>query len=137
MNDSIVERVQEAIHTTLGGRKIDPVGCIDALNELVGQGGAIRCNFASERSLHVECGGQCCEVVLDAARAKLRMLCARLGTLCNQSAGSPVSLYGGEGTVSSAGRPGQPLAVCFKNTASDHEFTIAFAEPGAPGNGSG
>ena len=109
----------------LAGRKIDPVGFLDELLAVARDAGEIRCGLAGERTLRFDLGGEPCEVELDAARAKLRMLCARLSVLCNEGKGSAVSPYGGEGTFTSPAAPLDQWTVRFTNTPGQQEFTMA------------
>lgn len=137
MTASAPTRLRDLVLAKLSGRKIDIVGFIDELLELAKDLGAIHCFFVAEDSLRFEIADLGpCDVQLEAARGKLRMLCARLSFLCNK-ASPPVSPYEGEGTIQKtasflAGNgkvsDRQELAqwtARFKNTPSQQEFTIA------------
>src|SRR5436309_3219378 len=81
----------------LRGRKIDVVGFMDALIDIALDLGEIRCSIVGVDVLRFDLPDRdSCDVSLDACRGKLRMLCARLSVICNES-GSSVSPYGGEG----------------------------------------
>ncbi len=97
-------RIEELVQRKLLGRKIDPVGVVDALLALVLPEGELRCTCAGNGALRFTIADPRLdfEVPVDRARAKLRMMCARLGVLCNDSGGQDVSLYGGEGVISEA-----------------------------------
>jgi len=129
---SQLSRIQELGQAKLAGRKIDPVGFIEKLLEVARDAGEIRCGLASERTLRFELGGERCEVELDAAQAKLRMLCARLSVLCNEAKGSAVSPYGGAGTVTSPAAPLDQWTVRFTNTPGVQEFTMAVVSNRVP-----
>jgi hypothetical protein len=74
------------------------------INELlpqVSEGQEFHCTFAGIRSLRFQLGSQNpWEVDIERAKSKLRILCARLSVLCNETGGQDVSLYGGEGWIS-------------------------------------
>src|SRR5437588_11724407 len=75
---------------------------VDEMLLLASDVGQIKCEQVNDRRLRFQIPDQpACEVELERAKAKLRMLCARLGVLCNES-GQDVSLYGGEGTLRKA-----------------------------------
>jgi hypothetical protein len=118
-------RIQDLVQAKLAGRKIDPVGFIDKLLEVASEAGEIRCGLAGARTLRFELGGEGCEVELDAAQAKLRMLCARLSVLVSEGKGSTVSPYGGEGTVTPSATPLHQSSVRFTNTPGEQEFTMS------------
>lgn len=110
--------------------------------------GEISCRMGGDGKLRFQSGQEIWEVEIGRTLCKLRMLCARLGVLCNESGGD-VSLYGGEGIIKSttlslvavgsrlgtsrgpeseAGSLGngelKTWAVRFKNTPDAQEFTI-------------
>jgi hypothetical protein len=149
-------QIQDLVQRKLLGRKIDGVGFIDALLALVDRVGEIQCNLSGEETLQFRIPNEppALEVELDAARGKLRMLCARLGVLCHESGDPDVSLYGGEGLIkkelpaelptkvgplpsadprspggTALASPPNPKEwrVRFKNTPSEQEFTIQSA----------
>ncbi|MCI0638000.1 MAG: hypothetical protein L0Y72_16745 [Gemmataceae bacterium] len=101
------------------GRKIDIFAFIDELLDIAKECREIRCRLETDQSLHFELGDQACAIDVDAARGKLRMLCARLSALCHDANGDAVMPYGGLGTIKSAG-----MTVRFKNTPDEHEFSI-------------
>ena len=150
---SAICQIQDLVREKLLGRKIDTVGFIEALLALVDQVGEIQCSLGGEEALQFRTPNEAAafEVELDAARGKLRMLCARLGVLCHECGVPDVSLYGGEGFIrrvlppdlattvgplpsSDLRGPGgtalasppipKELRVRFKNTPSEQEFTI-------------
>src|SRR5947209_6502845 len=94
-------QIEDLVRSKLVGRVIDGVGFIDELLNLATREGEIHCTFANNEALRFTLPGQqlVFEVPLDRARGKLRMMCARLGVLCNESRGQDVSLYGGEGVI--------------------------------------
>ncbi len=125
---SAIPRIHAAAEAKLTGRRIDVVGFVDELLAIAVEAGAIRCFLASDQSLRFELGvNDACEVGLDSCRGKLRMMCARLGVLCNESGGGEVSLYGGEGVIqvpAQNGRQPHQWTARFMNTPAEHEFTI-------------
>jgi hypothetical protein len=101
---------------------VDGVRFIDELLLVAAEVGEIQCSLAGDRELRFQTPDRpAWDVTLDRAKTKLRMLCARLGVLCNESGGPEVSLYGGEGVIRKAApgreseRPSQ-WAVRFMNT---------------------
>jgi hypothetical protein len=124
---SATSRIRELVQAKLAGRKIDVVGFVDELLAIVAETGEIHCCLASEQALRFETRDGACEVELDSCRGKLRILCARLGVLCNDAGGATASLYGGEGIVCAPSNNGTESAqwtVRFKNTPDEHELTI-------------
>ena len=124
------ERLRELVLAKLSGRKIDVVGFMDELLELAEEVGAIRCSFSGDTGLRFEMPSRdICVVEVDAPRAKLRMLCARLHALVDVSASSG-SPYGGEGMIqkTSPGQPGNGEAskwfADFRNSPAEQEFTV-------------
>jgi hypothetical protein len=128
---------------------VDGVQFIDHLLSLTFEVGEIECRLAGDDNLRFcVLDRPVCEVVLNRAKAKLRLLCARLGVLCRESGAPNVSLFGGEGIIrrelamEDPSLPSGPdvvrtgatsLAspsisgewkVRFKNTPSEQEFTI-------------
>ncbi|MBI1915355.1 MAG: hypothetical protein HYS12_11540 [Planctomycetes bacterium] len=142
---TVLSRIRDLVQDKLAGRKIDIEGFADELLLLAREAGEVQGTLATDRVLRLEVDGQhSCEVEVDRAKTKLRMLCARLGVLCNQSGLGNVSLYGGEGVIEkkhsslaqhedqkqseSSAAPPQVEAnrwtVRFKNTSSEQGFTI-------------
>ncbi|MBI3823066.1 MAG: hypothetical protein HY289_10365, partial [Planctomycetes bacterium] len=79
-------RIRDLVKSKLVGRTIDVVGFIDALLEIAGKVGEVHCALASDQALRFELGNEGpCDIELDAARGKLRMLCARLSVHCNET----------------------------------------------------
>jgi hypothetical protein len=144
-------RLENLVRSKLAGNKIDAVGFTDDLLEMTADVGEITCTQLCNQRLRFLIPSQPppFEVELDRAVGKLRMLCARLSVLCNESGGQDVSPYGGEGVIiktrsaelASAsvrgtlpsspneiplGHGDSPLSwqVRFKNTMSEQEFTI-------------
>jgi hypothetical protein len=92
-------QIQLLVREKLAGRKIDGVAFIDELLALAQQVGEVRCGPAGDRGLRFELrGSDPFEVDLDANRGKLRMLCARLAVLCQES-NHDFKPYGGEGVI--------------------------------------
>src|SRR5438067_12282221 len=91
--------IRDLIKTHLSdNHKVDVVKFIDQLFLL--NAGEIKCTLAGDRNLRFQIGNQAAwDVELGRARSKLRMMCARLGVLCNESGNQDVSLYGGEGFI--------------------------------------
>lgn len=97
---TIQAHVQDLVRKKLVGREIDVASFVDELLELTGREGAVACTFVGNDALHFALPGRglTFDLSLDAARGKLRMMCARLSVLCSESGGD-VSLYGGEGDI--------------------------------------
>jgi hypothetical protein len=133
---SPTSRIREIAEAKLMGRQIDVGAFVDGLLAIAVEAGTIRCLLASDQSLRFELGdNNTCEVGVDSCRGKLRMMCARLGVLCNKAGGNAVSLYGGEGVIqapASNGREPHQWAVRFMNTPAEHEFTIVATKIGKP-----
>jgi hypothetical protein len=151
------DTIRELVETHLAvNHKVEGVEFIDHLLVVASQVPEIKCTLAGDRKLRFETQHQLlCEVQLDRAKTKLRMLCARLGVLCHEAGDKDVSLYGGQGTITKEvpmeftqnnGSLSEPSArvttgtslaptlnskawrVRFKNTPSEQEFTISRAE---------
>lgn len=139
---SASSRISNLVKTTLVGRKIDVVRFTEDLLDVVSEVVELRCYITDEQNLRFDVRSQeSFAIELDAARAKLRMLCAHMSVLCGETSGVAVSPYGGEGVIAkaavcSAEQPGTathstPLqgdsnhwTVRFKNTTSEQEFTL-------------
>src|SRR5438034_9418653 len=94
--EQLVRQLVEA--SMADNHRADGVRFIDELLALASDVGEITCTFASEHALRFQTPNEpAWEIELGRARSKLRMLCARLAVLCNESGGPDVSLYGGEG----------------------------------------
>jgi hypothetical protein len=132
---SATSRIRESVQAKLTGRKIDVVGVVDDLLGIVAEAGEIHCFLSSEQTLRFEMHDDICEIDLDSCRGKLRMLCARLSVLCNETAITTVSPYGGEGVIRLPSHNGVEPSRCtvrFKNTPDEQEFTIIPAKVGKP-----
>jgi len=129
MTTSAPARFRELVASKLSGRKLDLVGFVDSLLELVREAGEVHCGLAAENCLRVAVGGQTCEVELPAARAKLRMVCARLSVLCNEANKQVDFPYGGEGTIAASDSSTDRWKLVFKNTPGEHEFGITLCRP--------
>lgn len=139
-------RLRELVAAHLSdNHTVDGIQFIDHLLSLTFEVGEIECSLADEGKLRFRIPTQpVCEVELERAKAKLRLLCARLGVLCHESGDPDVSLYGGQGRIKKemsvptsatdialAPRLGAltqsrspEWRVRFKNTSSEQEFTI-------------
>jgi hypothetical protein len=117
--------IQELVEAKLAGNCIDSAGFIEQMFQVASEVGKVQCTLACDSGLRFEFPGQpACDVGLDAARGKLRMLCARLGVICNEQSGKEVSLYGGDAVFYYGPREQGQWKVCFHNTPAQHEFTI-------------
>lgn len=98
-------RIRELVSLSLSGNHdVDGVRFIEELLLVAADVGEVKCSLAGDGRLCFQTPGQpACEVTLDRAKSKLRMLCARLSVLCNESDGPTVSLYGGEGIITREG----------------------------------
>jgi hypothetical protein len=145
--------IRELVETRLADdQKVEGVEFIDQLLVLALEVAELKCTLVGDGKLRFETQDQLiCEVHLNRAKTKLRMLCARLGVLCHESGDKEVSLYGGEGTIkkevpmeltqnnaplsglgsrSTTGTAFTPTRISkewrvrFKNTPSEQEFII-------------
>jgi hypothetical protein len=131
------QQIERLVRERLAGRKIDAVTFVEELLALATQVGEVSCSPVAERGLRFELPG--CgpfEVDLDGNRGKLRMLCARLAVLCQESGGE-FMLYGGEGTirrtakVESIEKEPEPMRyhlswhARWMNTPGKHEFAVS------------
>jgi hypothetical protein len=85
----------------LSGRQSDAVGFVDQLLRLPDDCFPVSCSLSDAAHLRFEAGTSNTEVKapVEAAKAKLRMLLARLAVLAAASAGEPLSPYAGAGTI--------------------------------------
>jgi hypothetical protein len=122
-------KIRELVQATLvDNHHVDGVGFIDQLFPIVSGVGAVCCTLAGEGRIRFRLAQEpAWEVELGRAKTKLRMLCARLGVICQEQNGRFVSLYGDEADVElpTALPAGRRWHVRFKNTPSEQEFTIA------------
>ncbi len=97
-------RIRELVMATLASNHdVDGVRFIDQLLLVVAEVGEIKCSLVEERALRFQTPTKTlCEVEVGRTKSKLRLLCARLSVLCNESNGPEVSLYGGEGIIKRA-----------------------------------
>ncbi len=130
------QQIERLVHERLAGRKIDGITFIEELLALAPVVGEVRCSPAADSGLRFELGGGApFEVHVDGNRGKLRMLCARLAVLCQES-GQELMPYGGEGAIrrlkktdlTDGASERTPTAgtwqVRWNNTPGQHEFTI-------------
>jgi len=85
----------------LSGRQIDAVGFVDQLLRLPDDCFPISCALGDAADLCFRSGTSSAETKapVEAAKAKLRMMLARLAVLAAASAGEPLSRYASEGTI--------------------------------------
>jgi hypothetical protein len=105
---------------------------VDQLFESLPEWGKVHCTLAGEGGLRFQVPGRAaCDVDLGYARAKLRMLCARLGGICSESLGRDDLFYGGEAVVRRALRPVGQLTcrLRFQNTPDRQEFEMELLPP--------
>jgi hypothetical protein len=114
---------------------VKTVEFMDHLFERLPEWGHVRCTLANDHCLRFEVPGRpACDVDLGYARAKIRMLCARLGGICFELLGREDLFYGGEAVVRRTIRPDGQITcrLRFKNTPAQQEFELAL-QPEAPG----
>lgn len=132
---SIENRVRELVQANLGDdHHFAGVEFVDQLLQVVSEAGAIKCWQADNRKLCFQVGNQpVWEVELSRARTKLRMLCARLGVICQEQTGRFVNIFRDESSIEitnnilSGVQPvccATKLTIRFKNTPSQQEFMI-------------
>ncbi len=123
-------RIRELVRAHLSDdHEVHGVEFMDELLTLAAQVGEIRCSLAGGRALRFQTSEQpAWEVELGRAKSKLRMLCARLGVLCNESDGPKVSLYGGEGIIKRMA-PGSLSTILAGQAAST---AVGLTEVGGP-----
>jgi hypothetical protein len=95
---------------------------VEGILALASDHAGLNCSLANEKALRFRWAGGMADVPLAAAKAKLRMVCARLATLCTE-AGQDVSPYGGEGELEAPGKR-TVLKVKVVNTPDRQEFEI-------------
>jgi hypothetical protein len=124
-------RIRELVGAYMADdHKGDLVRFLDGLLALAAEVGEIRCGRVDDMGWRFETSGQTsCVISLSRARTKLRIICARLSVLCNESGDPECSIYGGESFIrgtSSSSPNGEPRRwkVSFMNTPSEHHFTI-------------
>jgi hypothetical protein len=85
----------------LSGRQIDATGFVDQLLRLPDDCFPVSCSLSDAAHLCFGSGTSNTEIAVpvEAAKAKLRMLLARIAVLAAASAGEPLSPYSGEGTI--------------------------------------
>lgn len=148
-------RIRKLVQTYLAdNHKVDGVGFVEEILLLTLEVGEVKCALTSDRMLRFQLPNQpTWEVMVERAKSKLRLVCARLAVLCNESH-REVSPYGGEGVIEKAMPaacrvganvltadkneraesledsrdwllyPSSGWIVCFKNTPSEQEFSI-------------
>jgi len=134
------QQIERLVSELLVGKTIDGITFVEELLAIAREVGEVHCSPAENHGLRFElCGGGPFEIVVDGNRGKLRMLCARLAVLCQES-GHDFMPYGGEGILrrsvnvdSASGASEQvPVSVSWKvrwdTTPGHHEFTIQSAE---------
>lgn len=113
-------------------RKVDVVGFVDQLFHLAGSKGSIGCQAISDLELRFvlerpqEPAQTACVVEMPAARSLLRMMCARLGVLCQEGTGRDISLYGDSGVFEKRFELNEPARwnVSYANTPGCQRFLI-------------
>ena len=146
---SVERAIRELIQLTLSDdHRPDCLRCVDEFLRVAADVHKIHCCFAGEGKLRFQVPEEpAWEVELGRAKSKLRMMCARLSVLCNETGGSDVTVFGGLGIIRkevpvgvnnsldnsrsravshpSAQRPQLVTwEVCFQNTPAQQEFTI-------------
>src|SRR5437879_3824310 len=93
--------IRELVEAHLSdNHNVYPVEFIDQLLQLAYEVGEIHCTLVENRKLRFQMPGQpAWDVELGRAKAKLRILCARLGVLCNENQDQDVNIFGGEGLI--------------------------------------
>lgn len=130
------QQIEKLVRERLAGRKIDGVTFVEELLAITTQVGEVHCSPAADHGLRFQLpDADPFEVELDANRGKLRMLCARLAVLCQES-GQDFMLYGGEGPIDRIvkARPtdqeSEPISYFlswqarWNNTPGEHWFVI-------------
>jgi len=116
--DGARRQIETLVQERMVGRKIDGVGFMDELLAIATHVGELSCRLAADQGLRFELrDSEPFEVDVDRNRGKLRMLCARLAVLCQES-GTEFLLYGGEGSIRNAWK------ARWMNTPGEHWFTI-------------
>jgi hypothetical protein len=122
-------------------RKLDIVGFVDQLLTVASENGAVRGTCCGDQAVQFTVRdpsravaiGVCdnhgeLEVVYTLrspfARGTLRMMCARLGVLCQESTGREINLYGDQGVIEQGDVPRRRWKVSFTNTPAQQEFLI-------------
>ncbi len=120
--------VERLVETDLADdHSVKVVSFIDGVLVLASELGHLNCQQAVDRRILFRTRGQLLAgMELTKAKGKLRMLCARLATVCRERSGKPVSPYGDETDLEYEISPQQRihLKVRFVNTADHQEFDI-------------
>ncbi len=102
MDPSVAQsEVTELVRAKLAGKPPDPVALVDDLLGIASAVGELSCRLSNGKGFRFSLRGlpQSFDVELDRARAKLRMLCARLAVLVSETDGQGFPIYGGEGRI--------------------------------------
>jgi hypothetical protein len=130
-------RIERLVRERLVGKQFDGVAFVEELLAIANLAGEVRCSPVADQGLRFELPGSApIEVDVDRNRGKLRMLCARLAVLCQES-GSEFLLYGGEGTIRRTVKPPSTAGPSedaqntiswyarWTNTPGKHEFSLS------------
>lgn len=132
---TVQTQIESLIGGKLAGNEINPAGVIDELLALAGREGEIHCTCVNNQALRFTVLNPpvVFEVPLARAQGILRMMCARLGVLCEERGSLEGTLYGGEGAIpipldAVANRAAKYWRVRFMNTPGEHFFMITPVE---------
>jgi hypothetical protein len=125
---------QELFQGRVAERRVDIVGIVEQLLVLATRFGEIHCSPAAPDKLRFEIRGHPpLEVPLEAAKSRLRTMCARLAFL-RQKSGEEFEPYGGEGFIEKAPEgetsngTRRKWHVRYHNTTDKQDFTITAQE---------
>ena len=111
LEDLVVSKVREG--------KIDIVEFVDELLAIARSVGELECTLSTDRLLRFRVRDhEPFEIPLERALGRLRMICARLAVLCQES-GSEFMPYGGEGVIRKTWK------ARWTNTTGTQEFTLS------------
>jgi hypothetical protein len=121
-------------------RRPDITGFVDQLFRVAAETGTVACVFKEDKRLQffvhstpVGVMGSAtkptqapptCIVEHEAARGVLRMICARLGTICKERTAKDISLYGDKAVIDYTVEDRKSWSVSFTNTPERQEFLI-------------
>jgi hypothetical protein len=116
----------------------DITGFVDQLFHVAAETGTVACVFNGDKRLRFFVrpaqtrvpgprpaqAQPTCIVEHDAARAVLRMMCARLGVICKERTATDISPYGGKAAVDHEVENRKHWNISFTNTPDRQEFLI-------------
>jgi hypothetical protein len=111
------------------------LGFMEQLFSLAAESGTVVCDYHGEGVLRFSIGHKgmpggtanpsACFLNHQAAKSIVRMLCARLGAICQQQTGKPISFYGDSADIDYDVSGHRRWTISFINTPEQQKFAIA------------